>query len=624
MIVKRRILSGILIIALIVSCMPYAFAALRGDVNEDGKVNSTDALTVLQFTVGMIDEINEGKADVDGNGRINSTDALTILQISVGMTTDIKAGFIYLDNKDSAYDRNFMQAAKEVCSDLGIEYVEKTDISESTECTSAADELVREGCTFIFADSFGHEDFLLQAAKKHPEVQFVCASGILAHTEKLSNFHNAYASAYEGRYLTGIAAGLKLNEMIADGEFTKENAKLGFVGSYALEMISDYTAFYLGAKSVCPSVTMDVSLVGNWHDEDLEKEAAEKLIKNGCKILCEYNNSPAVSNLCEKNGVPNVSYNGIMTESCPNTALVSARINWEPYFNYALNCIMTGKSIKTDYCGSIKDGSVVVEGLNEAAAAENTQLKLELAETGLKTGLVHVFDTSSFTVDGEKIKTYEADVDAERDFEGDTEAISNGYFHECEYRSAPYFDLRIDGINVTCSNSPLVTYTNITDDCNSPRNHVIDTITIHCYVGQVTAKEGCDYFASSEREVSANYVVGTDGSIGLSVPESARAWTSSSNYNDQRAITIEVASDTKAPCAVTGKAYTALINLCADICARNGIKKLIWKNDASLIGQPDRQNMTVHRWFSATDCPGDYLMNHMNDIASKTNAKIIK
>ncbi len=621
---KKRILSVLLVIVLLISCAPFAFAALRGDVNGDGTVNSSDALLVLQYAVGQIDSINEERADVNYDGMINSSDALIILKISVGMSvlTGLKAGFIYLDNANSAYDKNFMQAAEDTCLKLGVSYIEKTDISESNECCTAADALVSEGCTFIFADSPGHESFLLESAKKHPEVQFVCAGGTLAHTENLPNLHNAYASIDEGRYITGRAAGLKLNEMISEGKFTKKDAKLGFVGSYASEMISAYTAFYLGAQSVCPTVKMDVQLVGNWHVEELEKAAAEKLIKSGCKIIGLYEHSPAASGVCEKNGIPFVAYNGVMTDSCPNTALISARINWEPYLTYALRAILGKKTIVTDYCGSLEDGSVLVEGLNEAIAPTGTQLMLDLLQKSLELNVEHVFDTSAFTVGGKGLNTYMADVDTESNFEEDTEVISDGYFHESEYRSAPYFDLEIDGITTSCSNSSLVTYTNITGDCNSPRNHVIDTITIHCYVGQVTAKQGCDYFVTTERQVSANYVVGTDGSIGLSVPESARAWTSSSRYNDQRAITIEVASDTKSPYAITDKAYTALVNLCADICRRNGIKKLIWKNDQSLIGQPDKQNMTVHRWFSNTDCPGDYLMNHMSDIASKANAKI--
>lgn len=618
----KKAVSVILALVMIISCIPFAFAALRGDVDGNGKVNSLDALTVLQYSVGMLESIDEKKADVDNNGKINSTDALIILQISVGLSTEIKAGFIYLEDEKSVYDSGFIKAVEEACSELGAGKIEMFNISESGECYDAAKKLAQDGCTFIFANSFAHETYLLQAAKDFPKVQFVCATGTLAHTEELSNFHNAYASACEGRYLTGVAAGMKLNEMILSGKISSDEAKLGFVGSYASEMISAYTAFYLGAKSVCPKAVMDVQFIGNWHSEELSRDAAEKLIKRGCKLISGYEGSDAVSSVCEKNGVPCVSYDADMKSSYPNTALISAGVNWAPYLKYALNCMMSGRSISNDYCGSLKDGSVEFFGLNEAVAAKGTDDKLEAVKKRLINGKEHVFDTSLFTVDGEKIKTYMADVDTEADFEGDTEAVSGGYFHESEYRSAPYFDLRIDGITLNYDTSSLVTYTNITDDCNSPRNHVIDTITIHCYVGQVTAKQGCDYFATSEREVSANYVVGLDGSIGLSVPEADRAWTSSSRYNDNRAITIEVACDTTSPYAVTDKAYASLVNLCADICKRNGIKKLIWKNDPNLIGQTDKQNMTVHRWFSATDCPGDYLMKNMSDIASKANVKI--
>ena len=170
------------------------------------------------------------------------------------------------------------------------------------------------------------------------------------------------------------------------------------------------------------------------------------------------------------------------------------------------------------------------------------------------------------------------------------------------------------------SNSPLVTYKRITNNKTSPRNHAIDTITIHCIVGQWTAKQGCDYFATTDRECSANYVVGKDGSIGLSVEEKDRSWCSSSSSNDHRAITIEVASDTAHPYAVTDEAYNALIKLVADICKRNGIKKLLWKADKSLIGQVDKQNMTVHRWFANKSCPGEYLYSRHSDIAAKVNA----
>lgn len=173
------------------------------------------------------------------------------------------------------------------------------------------------------------------------------------------------------------------------------------------------------------------------------------------------------------------------------------------------------------------------------------------------------------------------------------------------------------------SNSPLVTYTRISKKKTSPRNHVIDTITIHCIVGQWTAKKGCDYFATTTRDASCNYVVGCDGSIGLCVDEGDRSWCTSSPSNDHRAITIETASDTKAPYAVTNEAYNALIDLITDICKRNNIKKLLWKANKSLIGQVDKQNMTVHKWFANKDCPGAYLYNRHSDIAMKVNARLL-
>lgn len=174
------------------------------------------------------------------------------------------------------------------------------------------------------------------------------------------------------------------------------------------------------------------------------------------------------------------------------------------------------------------------------------------------------------------------------------------------------------------SNSPLVTYTRITNNKTSPRNHVIDTITIHCIVGQWTAKQGCNYFATTKNQCSANYVVGKDGSIGLSVDEKDRSWCSSNGANDHRAITIEVASDTTSPYKVTDAAYKSLINLLVDICQRNNIKELKWKADKSLIGQVDKQNMTVHRWFANKACPGDYLYNLHSQIAKEVNERLNK
>jgi len=178
-----------------------------------------------------------------------------------------RLGVILLHDEDSTYDLNFIEAVKKAADALGLtedQVIIKRDIGESNACYEAAADLVDEGCDVIFADSFGHETYLLKAAKKFPKVQFCHATGTMAHTEGLDNFHNAFASIYEGRYLAGVAAGLKLNEMIDDGKITAEQAKMGYVGAFTYaEVISGYTSFYLGAKSVCPTVTMDVQFTGS-------------------------------------------------------------------------------------------------------------------------------------------------------------------------------------------------------------------------------------------------------------------------------------------------------------------------------------------------------------------------
>ena len=226
----------------------------------------------------------------------------------------IKVGFICLHDENSTYDKNFIDAAKAACKNAGLsedQYIIKTNIPEGQECYNAAAELVDAGCNVVFADSFGHEDFMIQAAKDFPKVQFCHATGTKAHTEKLSNYHNAFASIYEGRYLAGVAAGMKLNEMIEAGKFTADEAKMGYVGAFTYaEVISGYTSFYLGAKSVCPTVTMDVTFTGSWYDEALEKEAANKLIAGGCKLISQHADSMGAPTACETAGVPNVSYNG--------------------------------------------------------------------------------------------------------------------------------------------------------------------------------------------------------------------------------------------------------------------------------------------------------------------------
>ena len=362
---------------------------------------------------------------------------------------EVKIGFIFLHDEQSTYDLNFMKAAQAACEKLGIEYVNKVGIPEGQECYEAAMDLVDEGCNIVFADSFGHEDYMIQAAMECPDVEFCHATGTRAHTEGLANYHNAFASIYEGRFLAGIAAGMKLKSMIDNGDITADQAKIGYVGAFTYaEVISGYTSFFLGVRHVVPEATMEVTFTGSWYDLSLEAEGAQKLIDDGCVLISQHADSLGAPSTCEAAGIPNVSYNGSTIEAGPNTFIVSSRINWEPYFEYIIGQVQNGEAIDADWTGSIATGSVELTDVNEAVAAEGTVEAIEAAKAAFEAGELHVFDTDTFTVDGSKLESYMADVDTDPAYEGDTEVISDGYFHESEFRSAPYFDLQIDGITL--------------------------------------------------------------------------------------------------------------------------------------------------------------------------------
>ena len=387
----------------------------------------------------------EKKDDTQGNGDGDSTAA------------KVKVGFITLHDENSTYDKNFIDAAKEACANLGLveneDYFIKTNVGETEQCAEVAADLVDAGCNIIFADSFGHEPYMIQVAKENPEVQFCHSTGTRAHTEGLANYHNAFASIYEGRYLAGIAAGLKLNAMIEAGDIKAEEAKMGYVGAFTYaEVVSGYTSFYLGAKSVCPTVTMDVTFTGSWYDETLEKEGAEKLIQGGCKLISQHADSLGAPTACENAGVPNVSYNGSTQAACPNTYIISSRINWAPYYEMCIKAVMDGTAIDADWTGTLSTNSVVLTDLNTTVAAEGTAEAIAAATEKLEKGEIHVFDCSTFTVKGEALTSYMADVNTDDAYTPDTEVVHDGYFSESEFRSAPYFDLQIDGINLLDTN----------------------------------------------------------------------------------------------------------------------------------------------------------------------------
>ena len=358
---------------------------------------------------------------------------------------EFKIGFICLHDENSTYDKNFLNAVDAVKESLGLsdsQVIVKKNIPESDACYEAAADLVDQGCDVIFANSFGHEDFMLQAAKEFTDVQFCHATGYKAALNPdVTNYQNAFAHIYQGRYLAGVAAGLKLNEMIAAGEFTAEEAKIGYVGAYTYaEVISGYTSFYLGAKSVCPTVTMDVQFTGSWFDLVEENNAAKALLARDCKLISQHADSMGAPSACEEAGVPNISYNGSTVAVCPNTFIISSAINWAPYYEYIIDCVKNGKDIDTNWCGGIEQGSVVLSEINEAAAAAGTADAIATVKAKLLDGSVKVFDCSTFTVNGQALT--EADNTNVKTENGVT------YFAESVAQSAPMFEYRIDGITL--------------------------------------------------------------------------------------------------------------------------------------------------------------------------------
>lgn len=375
--------------------------------------------------------------------------------------SDFKMGVILLHDEDSTYDLNFLNGVKAAAAEMGLkdsQIIIKRNILESNVCYETALDLVDEGCKLVFADSFGHGSYMLKAAGEKPEVQFCHATGTDANTSTLTNFHNAFASIYEGRYLAGVAAGLKLNEMIESGKITADKAKMGYVGAFTYaEVISGYTSFFLGAKSVCPSVTMDVQFTGSWYDEAGEKTTALSLIDNGCVLISQHADSMGAPTACEEKGVPNVSYNGSTASLCPNTFIVSSRIDWAPYFKYIITSVENGTAIDDDWVGTITTNSVVLTDINVKGAAEGTVAKVDAVKKDIVDGKVEVFDTKTFTVTVTADKNTSATVDADGhlvsyladidgDYKGEKNVIENGAFEESKYRSAPYFDVQIDGI----------------------------------------------------------------------------------------------------------------------------------------------------------------------------------
>ena len=382
------------------------------------------------------------------------------------------AALICLHGDNSSYDKNFIDAFKAACEAKGLtedQYTIVVDIpEEGNDCYEKAAQFADAGYKVVFADSFGHQANMIKAAKEFSNVQFCHATGTGASlsldadtaNDTPANFHNAFASIYEGRYLAGVAAGLKLVEMYGE-DITNEQATIGYVAAWPYaEVISGYTSFYLGVKSVVSNVTMKVKYTNSWYDEAGEKSAAESLIAAGAKLVSGHADSMGVPTACKEANIPNVFYNGVSSES---TFVIASKINWQPYFEYMLDCVMNNKEIVKDYTGTLATGSVQITALGQAAAA-GTQAKLDEVKAKLMSGELKVFDTANFTVrnakandtygnitmDAEtgKLLAYNADIIDLGDYAGETNAVENGIFTESSKRSAPYFDIVIDGVTI--------------------------------------------------------------------------------------------------------------------------------------------------------------------------------
>ena len=379
---------------------------------------------------------------------------------------DVKVGAIILGDETEGYSAAHINGIKEAAAELGMsddQIVWKYKIPEGGKTADAAEDLVGQGCNLIISNSYGHQSYMALAAEEYPDVTFVAMTGDFAANSRLDNFYNAFTAVYQSRYVSGVVAGMKVKELVESGTLTPETqpdsftadgkVKIGYVGAFTYaEVISGYTSFFLGARSVCPTATMEVTFTGSWYDETAEKEGAQKLIKNGCKLISQHADSMGAPTACETAGVPDVSYNGSTEAACPNTYLISSRIDWAPYYEYAITAAMNGEAIDADWTGTLATGSVVLTDLNENVAAEGTAEAIADATAKLESGELHVFDCSTFTVDGQPVTSYMADVDTDPDYTPDTEVVQDGYLAESTARSAPYFQLMIDGIDLLDTN----------------------------------------------------------------------------------------------------------------------------------------------------------------------------
>ena len=433
---KKKLLALLLALS-----MALALAACGG--------NNTTADTAGNNTAGN---------DTAGNNAAGNTQQTDDGGDAAG--ADITIGMICIHDQNSGYDVAHIDGLTAACEALGIDVdsqvIFRYNIAEDETCEDTAIDLAEEGCDIIFSDSYGHQTYMLSAAEQYPDVTFVACTGDQAGVAGLDNFKNIFPYTYESRYVSGVVAGMKLQELMADGTVT--DPKVGYVGAYPYaEVVCGYTAFLLGIQSQVPEAYMEVQYTNSWFDLTKEGETANALMANGCVIIGQHADSTgapsAVQAALESGTVAySVGYNIDMLSVAPEAALTSAQNNWSVLYQATLEKFIAGEEIPADYATGCADGAVMISALGPSCA-EGTQEKVDEVWAGIADGSLKVFDTSTFTVGGETVTEYEVNfsiIDFNTGtviYEGPTEnVISDGVFQESVYRSAPYFDLRIDGI----------------------------------------------------------------------------------------------------------------------------------------------------------------------------------
>lgn len=395
-----------------------------------------------------------------GDGNANAGDA-----------GNIKIGVILVGDETEGYTAAHMEGIKTAAASLGIkddQIIWKYKVEENSTCYDAAVDLVGQGCNMVISNSYGHQTFMVQAAEEYPDVTFVSMTGDFAAISGLDNFKNAFTKVYESRYVSGVVAGMKLKELLDNGTLSAQtqpnsfdangNVKIGYVGAFAYaEVVSGYTAFFLGVQSVVPNTVMEVMYTNSWFDIDKEGAAAEALVANGAVIIGQHADStgaPAAVQKLLDNGTIcySIGYNIDMLATAPTAALTSATNTWSVFYKHAFETVMKGEKLEADWAGGYAQDAVAITKLGESCAAGTAEKVAEI-EGALKAGTLHVFDTNTFTVGGEKVTSAPCDMSfmdwstMTAIYQGETvEAIKDGYFAESEFRSAPYFSLRIDGI----------------------------------------------------------------------------------------------------------------------------------------------------------------------------------